>query len=64
MGDGFDEPLVRRSRTKGREAVLAVRLQSESLAAVDAYAERKGWTRADAARVLLRAGLKAEGEIK
>lgn len=58
------EPLVRRSRPKsGRTGVLVVRVMPESIEAIDKLAERRGWTRADAVRALLRAGLKAEGEI-
>jgi hypothetical protein len=56
------EPLVRRApKGAGRSSVIAIRVHDKTLTSIDAYAERNGWTRADAARALLRAGFKAEG---
>lgn len=51
---------MRRSRVKGRGAVLTIRLMPESMAQIDAVAEKHGWTRADAVRSLLRMGLQKE----
>jgi len=59
------EPLVRRGKAQpDRDGVLTLRLKRDSLALIDSYANKHGWTRADATRSLLRAGLKAEGMLK
>jgi hypothetical protein len=59
------EPPARRLRpdsgTETRTALLVVRVRPTSLVVIDVYAQRNGWTRADAVRALLRVGLKAEG---
>ena len=55
------EPLVRRGTGDGRRtALLALRVKPESLAAIDALAKKRGWSRADTVRSLLRAGLEVE----
>jgi hypothetical protein len=54
------EPLVRRARpAAGRTSVLTLRVHPESLKAIDDLAVARGWTRADAVRSLLRAGMDA-----
>lgn len=52
------EPLVRRSRAgSGRTAVLTLRVNPESITAIDELAKTRGWTRADTVRSLLRSGM-------
>ena len=62
------EPPVRRARTDSdterRDELLAVRMRKTSMTQIDTYARKRKVTRADAVRALLRAGLRAEGEIK